>query len=146
MQQHVIGHHPHTNIEGHDPDAHSAEPVLLFHTYDSSNRAAPRRWWHAFQHWFMHLVLPWYGPTLVFDVTQIAHMRHGEETPPNEWTQRQRPLAIAWRLLYVSMSLSLDGFGPLLGPLALSLSLLTSLSLDLDPSLPPNLPFTCSCH
>lgn len=31
FQQHVVGHHPHCNIEGVDPDAHSAEPFLQFH-------------------------------------------------------------------------------------------------------------------
>jgi hypothetical protein len=31
FQQHVIGHHPHCNVEGADPDAHSAEPFLFFH-------------------------------------------------------------------------------------------------------------------
>ena len=31
FQQHVVGHHPHCNIEGVDPDAHSAEPLLQFH-------------------------------------------------------------------------------------------------------------------
>lgn len=99
MQQHVIGHHPHTNIEGHDPDAHSAEPVLLFHSYDKAD--SPRRGFHAWQWLYMFLVLPWYGPSLVADYKQLAHMRHGDEVPPNPWTRTQRPLAVATRLWYI---------------------------------------------
>lgn len=65
MQQHVIGHHPHTNIEGHDPDAHSAEPVMVFHDYGNDPNGpkdpSPRRWFHAWQWIYMFIVLPWCG-------------------------------------------------------------------------------------
>ena len=33
LQQHVLWHHPYTNEFNLDPDAHSAEPLLLFHDY-----------------------------------------------------------------------------------------------------------------
>ena len=110
LQQHVIGHHPHTNIEGFDPDAHSAEPVMVFHDYHSAGATAatkpgtpsPVRPFHAWQWLYMFLVLPWYGPSLVADMKQLANMRHGDEVPPNEWTLRQRTFAAVSRAFYIA--------------------------------------------
>lgn len=127
LQQHVIGHHPHTNIEGHDPDAHSAEPVMLFHDYNNrpdgakASQPNPQKWFHVHQWWYMFVLLPWYGPSLVADMKQLMGMRHGDEVPPNAWTLSQRPFAIATRLFYVLRVLAAPYF---IGGASLAASLL----------------------
>lgn len=96
MQQHVIGHHPHTNIAEHDPDAHSAEPFLQFHWAP----VPANRWFVRFQAFYMYVILSAYGPSVVYDFKQLFTMHHGHETPPNPWTLSQVPFAVAMRVRY----------------------------------------------
>lgn len=98
MQQHVIGHHPHCNVEGKDPDAHSAEPLLQFHWAPTIFRP----WFMRFQHLYMYLVLPLYGPSVVYNVSQLLTMDHAGEVPRSEWIMSKRALAVAARLFYVA--------------------------------------------
>ena len=98
MQQHVIGHHPHCNMEGKDPDAHSAEPFLQFHWSPD----VVRQWFIKHQWVYMFLVLPWYGPTVVYNVAQLTSMNHGDETPTSHWMLEKRSAAVFTRLLYIA--------------------------------------------
>ncbi len=50
----------------------------------------------------MFLVLPFYGPSVVYNVRQLATMNHADETPHNPWNDDKRPLAVLARLFYVA--------------------------------------------
>ncbi|KAH7425715.1 hypothetical protein KP509_11G067500 [Ceratopteris richardii] len=47
-QQHVVGHHSFTNVNGYDPDIRVKDPDLRRVTKDQ-----PRRKYHYFQHWYL---------------------------------------------------------------------------------------------
>ena len=98
FQQHIIGHHPHTNIEGKDEDAHSAEPILQFHWAPTTG---VRRHCIRWQHLYMHIVLALYGPSVVYNLGMIATMQHGNEIPDgNPWMKAKRPFAWVMRLFF----------------------------------------------
>ncbi len=109
FQQHILWHHPHTNHAELDPDASSAEPLVLFHP-DSADRdaagTARRRWYHAFQHWFLHAVLSLYGPTVVYNPTAVVAMQHNEHVPKSvgetPYMFQQKLLAWTMRLFYLA--------------------------------------------
>lgn len=67
--------------------------------------AGPHRWYHAFQHWFVHAVLSLYGPTVVYNPYVIS-MKHNEHIPDSvasgDFMARQKPTAWAMRLFYVA--------------------------------------------
>jgi fatty acid desaturase (delta-4 desaturase) len=98
FQQHIIGHHPHCNVEGKDPDAHSAEPLLQFHWTPQ----IARQWFLAHQWLYMYLVLPWYGPTVIYNLSQLVTMNHGDEVPESSWLLSKRPVAVLMRLFYLA--------------------------------------------
>ncbi len=50
----------------------------------------------------MYLVLPWYGPTVVYNVAQLATMNHGDEVPISNWIMDKQLFAILMRLFYVA--------------------------------------------
>eukprot|EP00250_Pteridium_aquilinum_P004280 c14504_g1_i1 orf=313-1734(+) len=47
-QQHVVGHHSYTNVNGYDPDIRVNDPDLRRVTVEQ-----PRRNYHYFQHWYL---------------------------------------------------------------------------------------------
>ncbi|KAH7301141.1 hypothetical protein KP509_23G014300 [Ceratopteris richardii] len=47
-QQHVVGHHSFTNVDGYDPDIRVSDPDLRRVTKNQ-----PRRKYHYFQHWYL---------------------------------------------------------------------------------------------
>ena len=101
FQQHVVGHHPHCNIEDVDPDAHSAEPLLQFHWLGNGKLVEGfRGWLLAHQHWYMYLVLPWYGPSVIYNLPQLVTMDHGGEVPIGSWLMSKRPTAVLMRVFY----------------------------------------------
>jgi fatty acid desaturase (delta-4 desaturase) len=109
FQQHVLWHHPHTNHGDLDPDASSAEPFVLFHPehHQSQPQAAGRRkWFHAFQHWFLHLVLSLYGPSIIWNPVVLLTMQHNEHVPPSvgrsAYMSTQKLHAFALRFFYVA--------------------------------------------
>ena len=71
LQQHILWHHPHTNNAELDGDATSAEPLLLFHNYPNASRV--RKVMHRFQHWYMHLILAFYGPSVVWNLQYMKN-------------------------------------------------------------------------
>nr|BAG71007.1 delta5-desaturase [Oblongichytrium sp. SEK 347] len=96
MQQHIIGHHPHTNIENHDPDAHSAQPMLNFHIFP----VATRPFLLQFQWLYMYLVLPFYGPSVVYNIPELLSLNHGEIPSDNAYLNRRKPFSYLMRLFY----------------------------------------------
>lgn len=122
FQQHVLWHHPHTNHADLDPDASSAEPFVLFHPeHDAAAAAASgkkkkkkkgaaaagrRKWFHAFQHWFLHLVLSLYGPSIIWNPVVLLTMQHNEHVPASvgrsAYMSTQKLHAFALRFFYVA--------------------------------------------
>jgi hypothetical protein len=51
---------------------------------------------------YMYLVLPWYGPTVVYNVAQLATMNHGDEVPTSDWLMDKQLFAVSMRVLYAS--------------------------------------------
>ena len=104
MQQHILWHHPHTNVATLDPDARSAEPLLVFHTYSDRDGKAPVHWATRFQHWITHAVLAFYGPSVVYN-PYILSLRHNDNVPASvaagAFMRRQRPFALAMRAFYI---------------------------------------------
>ncbi len=96
FQQHVVGHHPHCNLEGLDPDAHSAEPLLQFHWAPG----VMRQWLLRYQWLYMYLVLPWYGPTVIYNWWQLATMSHADEVPISWWIKEKQLFAVMMRVFY----------------------------------------------
>jgi fatty acid desaturase len=104
MQQHILWHHPHTNVATLDPDARSAEPLLVFHTYSDRDGKAPVHWATRFQQWITHAVLAFYGPSVVYN-PYILSLRHNDNVPASvaagAFMRRQRPFALAMRAFYI---------------------------------------------
>jgi len=98
FQQHIIGHHPHTNMDGVDPDSHSASPLLHFHIVPLK----VRKFIHKFQWLYMFFVLAMYGPSVVYNFSQVLTLNHGDEVPVkhNQWLRQKIPKAVLWRLFY----------------------------------------------
>lgn len=104
FQQHVLWHHPHTNNHGLDPDATSAEPLVLFHP-PAADASEARKWFHAFQHYFIHLVLSLYGPAVIYNPSPVLTMQHNENIPKSlasgTFMERQKRTAWLMRMFYV---------------------------------------------
>ena len=115
MEQHILWHHPHTNHQKLDPDASSAEPVIVFKDYSKEigmkggkvkasvdSKAVPVPVYSA-QEWITHFILALYGPSVVYN-PNVYSLRHNEYVPESlakgEFMSQQRPIAIAWRLFY----------------------------------------------
>jgi fatty acid desaturase (delta-4 desaturase) len=111
LQQHILWHHPFTNHHDLDPDASSAEPLLVFSDYSTGLAKAntiakkPTHPVTTFQDRITHLVLSAYGPSIVFNIFAILNMQHNEHIPssiPNgTFMTKQKPTAIAFRLFYL---------------------------------------------
>jgi hypothetical protein len=50
----------------------------------------------------MYLVLPWYGPTVVYNVVQLATMNHCDEVPVSEWILDKQLFTILMRVFYIT--------------------------------------------
>jgi len=106
LQQHILWHHPHTNNADLDGDALSAEPLLLFHNYPPNSKA--RKFFHHFQHWYMHLILAFYGPSVVWNFKYMTHgVKHSELMPPamfgaDQFLPSQLPVMFLLRLTYIA--------------------------------------------
>ena len=108
FQQHILWHHPHTNHGDLDPDASSAEPFVLFHPdhNDGSGKSGRKKWFHAFQHWFLHLVLSLYGPSIIWNPVVLVTMQHNKHVPESigqsNYMNTQKLHAFALRFFYVA--------------------------------------------
>lgn len=99
FQQHIIGHHPNTNHLGKDGDIQSAEPLLLFHTYEETENK--KQFWHKFQHIFLYPVLSLYGPSIVYNFPQLFTQSHGEiDVSRNAFIQSHILPAVLLRFWY----------------------------------------------
>lgn len=108
LQQHILWHHPFTNHHEYDPDASSAEPLLVFSDYSILKKSAHKKPLQPavkFQDYITHLVLSLYGPSLVYNVLAILNMQHNEHIPDSvsrgKFMSRQKPTAILFRLFYL---------------------------------------------
>ena len=104
MEQHWT-HHAYTNDHHLDPDADSADPMVLFH--DSPPDAGMRKWWSPFQHILLLPVLSFYWLTSVFN-PQIITLRHSSPATEtalkmdNAYFVAARPFAWAFRCSYIA--------------------------------------------
>jgi fatty acid desaturase len=107
LQQHVLWHHPYTNIHGLDGDAQSAEPAIVFHDYSASGTksAPPSHPFLKFQHYITNLVLMFYGPSIVYNFSYLTNLRHSENVPlsvsSGPYMSAQKPTVWALRLWYI---------------------------------------------
>lgn len=106
MEQHWT-HHAYTNDHHLDPDASSADPVVLFHDHDPKSQGGnPRRWWSPFQHLLLLPVLSFYWITSVLN-PQILTLSHASSATKralamhNEYFVSCRPIACAIRASYI---------------------------------------------
>jgi fatty acid desaturase len=109
LQQHILWHHPFTNHHDLDPDASSAEPLLVFSDYSSglskANVKKPTQPVVSYQDYVTHLVLSAYGPSIVYNILAIFKMQHNEHIPPSipdsPFMKKQKPTAVLFRLWYL---------------------------------------------
>ena len=99
FQQHILWHHPHTNHPELDPDTTSAEPFVKFQQHGTY------KWYHRFQHFFVHLVLSLYGPSIVFNGIVISLMQHNGNVPASvgktKYMTNQKMIAWCFRIFYL---------------------------------------------
>jgi len=106
LQQHVLWHHPYTNVHGKDMDAQSAEPALVFHDYSASSTKGnpPGSPFLKFQHFITNAVLMFYGPSILYNLSYLMNMRHSEKVPlsvsSGPYMSEQKTTAWALRLWY----------------------------------------------
>lgn len=111
LQQHIIWHHPFTNHHDLDPDASSAEPLLLFSDYSgglskgSTHNKKPTQPVMTHQDMITHAVLSLYGPSIVYNFLAILTMQHNEHVPKSipsgPYMTKQKPTAVLFRLFYL---------------------------------------------
>lgn len=105
LQQHILWHHPHTNHQDFDPDASSAEPLLVFNDYSKGGSGKkPVKPLVSWQDYITYAVLSMYGPGVVYNPGGIVTMRHNEHIPESVsksvFYSKQKPLAYFFRLFY----------------------------------------------
>jgi len=153
MEQHWT-HHAYCNHHEMDPDAVSAEPMLLFHDYPPDHPA--RKIYSKYQGFFFLPILSFYWLSSVFNVQILDLKQRGAQSVgirmENDFIKKRRKYAIAIRALYIYMNcvtpfffkspLSAIGLILLMGAAeSLTLSTLFSLShnfedADRDPTKP----------
>jgi fatty acid desaturase len=107
LQQHILWHHPYTNVHGKDQDAQSAEPAIVFHDYSasSSKGGPPASPLLKFQHLVTNMILMLYGPSIVFNFKYLTTLRHSELVPlsvsTSSFMNAQKPTVWLLRLWYV---------------------------------------------
>lgn len=102
MQQHWT-HHSYTNHLSKDPDAISAEPMVLFTDYPKGHPA--RKFYHKFQVLFFFPILSFYWASSVFnpqilDLRQRGALAAGMQME-NDFTIKRRKWAVLIRLIYI---------------------------------------------
>jgi fatty acid desaturase (delta-4 desaturase) len=106
MEQHWT-HHSYTNHFHKDPDALSAEPMILFTDYPLDHPA--RRFWHNFQALFFFPVLSFYWFSSVFNPQILDLRQRGAQSigivMENDFIVKRRKWAIAIRVLYIYMNI-----------------------------------------
>jgi acyl-lipid (7-3)-desaturase (Delta-4 desaturase) len=103
MEKHWT-HHAYTNHNQKDPDGLAAEPIVLFNDYPlgSPKRTAM----HAYQGFYVVLVLAGYWLSSVFDIPQIWYLQDagatnvGMKLDNNPWIASRAKYAVALRVLY----------------------------------------------
>jgi len=105
MEQHWT-HHAYCNHNEMDPDAVSAEPMLVFNDYPLDHPA--RKAWSKYQAFFFLPVLSFYWLSSVFN-TQILDLKQkGAESVgikmENDFIKKRRKYAVAIRILYIYMN------------------------------------------
>lgn len=105
MEQHWT-HHSFTNHLSKDPDAISAEPMVLFTNYPKGHPA--RKFYHNFQVLFLFPVLSFYWASSVFnpqilDLRQRGALAAGIQME-NDFIVKRRKWAILIRLVYIYMN------------------------------------------
>jgi len=102
MQQHWT-HHAFTNHGELDPDAFSAEPMMLFHDYPLDHPA--RRSWHKIQAVLFLPILSFYWLSSVFNPQILDLQQRGAQSVgikmDNDFTKSRRKYAVTIRLLYI---------------------------------------------
>jgi len=103
MEKHWT-HHSYTNHRDKDPDGLAAEPLLLFNDYDLSN--PKRAWYHAYQAFYLVLLLCGYWISAVLDVPMIWNLQDQGTLAvgvrlDNDWISSQRKYAISLRIFYL---------------------------------------------
>ena len=107
LQQHVLWHHPYTNHHDYDPDASSAEPLLVFSDYTKLKKQGQKlalKPLVQFQDFITHAVLCFYGPSLVYNFLAVLTMKHNDHIPDatasGPFMAKQKPLALFFRVFY----------------------------------------------
>ena len=103
MEKHWT-HHAYTNHVEKDPDGFAAEPIVIFNDYplNSSKRTAI----HAYQSFYIVIVLAGYWLSSVFDFPQLWHLQDagatkvGMKLDNNPWIVSRTKYALALRVLY----------------------------------------------
>lgn len=107
LQQHVLWHHPYTNVHGKDQDANSAEPAIVFHDYSASGSKGgpPGSPLLKFQHLVTNIVLMFYGPSIVYNFKYLTSLRHNDLVPlsvsSGPYMSAQKTTAWALRVWYI---------------------------------------------
>lgn len=106
LQQHILWHHPHTNHPELDPDASSAEPLLVFSDYSmhAGGKKPVQPLWR-FQDFITHFVLALYGPSIVYNMASLLSLKHSERVPDSvnngPFMSKQKHLAVIFRIFYI---------------------------------------------
>ncbi|KAI2512662.1 desaturase [Fragilaria crotonensis] len=102
MEQHWT-HHAFTNHKDKDPDAISAEPMIILNDYPVGH--PKRRWYHNFQLLWTLPLLGLYWVSIVFS-TDVVHLKHPGALSvgvnlDNDFIRNRRVYAMLSRLIYV---------------------------------------------
>mmetsp|Transcript_12747 Transcript_12747/g.32128 ORF Transcript_12747/g.32128 Transcript_12747/m.32128 type:complete len:465 (+) Transcript_12747:136-1530(+) len=107
MEKHWT-HHAFTNHREKDPDGLAAEPFLIFNNYDLSN--PKRAWYHAYQAFYLVLLLCGYWLSAIMDVPMIWNLQDAGTLSvgvrlDNDWISSQRKYAISLRMFYLACNI-----------------------------------------
>jgi len=106
MEQHWT-HHSYTNHFHKDPDAMSAEPMILFTDYPLNHPA--RKFYHKLQAFFFFPVLSFYWLSSVFNPQILDLRQRGAQSVgivmENDFIVKRRKFAILLRLIYISLNI-----------------------------------------
>lgn len=98
-------HHAYTNHNSLDPDAFSAEPMILFHDYQEGH--PKRSWHHAYQGFYLVLILAGYWLSAAFNLFEVWDLKDrgaqhvGVNFEGNAWIASRAKYAFSLRLLHL---------------------------------------------